>query len=251
LNTPAIICVIALSVLTTGFTLPAKAQTSTQVQAEAQEQPVQEVFQTGPVYTQERGEVEFSYTSRFSQGKNHSSLHNSLNLEYGITDRWQVEVEWNAMSRRSQTGEATMRGRGDLSIGTQYSFMNMRSSNFHSAVGVEVSLPTGDVKKGLSEGFIEYESYLIVARDFPKLNHAQIFSQASIDFVQRARRRVGADEAGPAAHKFNFNVGTFVPFRRLVLTGEVNLSTNRWNNDGREREMYATPGVVWRLPRNC
>ena len=218
--------------------------------AKAREQPVQEVFQTALVYPQERGEVQLSYASRYARGRDRSSLQTLLNLEYGITDRWQVEVEWDAMSRRREAGEAPVRGRGDLSIGTQYSFMNMRRSNFHSAVGFEVSLPTGGVEKGLSEGFVEYEPYLILARDFPTLHNAQVFSQVGVGFVQRARRQVEAGEAEPAAHELNFNAGAFVPFRRLVLTGEFNLSTNRWNNGGREREMYATPGVVWRLPRD-
>ena len=217
---------------------------------EAREQPVQEVFQTGLVYPQERGEVQLSYTSRFSKGKGHSSLQTQMNFEYGITDRWQIEIDWNAMSRRTETGEATTRGRGDLSIGTQYSFMNMRRSNFHSAVGFEVSLPTGNVEKKLSEGFIEYEPYFILARDFPKLNNMQIFSQVGVGFGHRARRGVEAEEEEPAAHELNLGVGMFVPFRSLVLTGEFNLSTNRWNNGGLEREMYLTPGLMWRLPRN-
>jgi hypothetical protein len=215
---------------------------------ELREQPIQEVFQTGLVYPQERGEVQLSYTSRFSKGKHHSALETLLNFEYGITDRWQVEIEWNAMNRRTEIGEVATRGRGDLSIGTQYSFMNMRRSNFHSAIGFEVTFPTGSVEKELSEGFIEYEPYLIVARDFPKLNNLQIFSQVGVGLVQRVRRRVGADEEEPAAHEFNFNAGMFMPFRRMVFTGEFNLSTNRWNNGGQEREMYLTPGVIWRLP---
>jgi hypothetical protein len=128
--------------------------------------------------------------------------------------------------------------------------MNMRRSNFHSAVGLEVSFPTGNVDKELSDGFIEYEPYFIIARDFPNLNNMQVFSQVGVGFVQRARRSVGADEEESAAHEFNFNAGTFVPFRDVVFTAEFNLGTNRWNNGGREREMYLTPGVVWRLPRN-
>jgi hypothetical protein len=71
-----------------------------------------------------------------------------------------------------------------------------------------------------------------------------------VGFAQRARRKVGEDEEPTAAHKFDLGVGTFVPFRHLVFTGEFNLSTNRWNNGGREREITATPGLVWRLPRN-
>ena len=279
MKTRSIVGGIALVIFTAGLTLPAEAQTPTQAQEEAQkktgekasappeqqpqsiasaqeddvearEQPVQEVFQTGLVYPQERGEVQLSYTSHFSKGKNHSSLQTLLNLEYGITDRWQIEIEWNAMSRRTQTGEATTRGRGDFSIGTQYSFMNMARSNFHSAVGFEVTLPTANIEKELTEGFVEYEPYFIVARDFPELHNLQVFSQVGIGFMQRARRSADADEDEPAAHEFNLGVGMFVPFRRVVFTGEFNLSTNRWNNGGQEREMYATPGMVWRLPRS-
>ncbi|MBC7929600.1 MAG: hypothetical protein H7Z38_03435 [Rubrivivax sp.] len=51
-------------------------------------------------YPQERGEVQLTYSSRFSKGKGRSSLQTPPTLEYGITDRWQVEVEWNALSRR-------------------------------------------------------------------------------------------------------------------------------------------------------
>ena len=137
--------IICYAALWLGLMTPlASAQ---EVDLKARKQPVQEVFQTGLVYPQERGEVQLSFTSRFSKRNDHSSLQTPLNLEYGITDRWQFEIEWNAMSSRSETGETTTRGRGDLSIGTQYSFMNMRRSNFHSAIGFEISLPTGSVEK--------------------------------------------------------------------------------------------------------
>ena len=214
------------------------------------EQPVQELFQTDLVYAQERGELQLSHTSRFSKGKDRSLLKNLLTVEYGITNRWQIEIEWNAINRRSETGEATARGRGDLSIGTQYSFMNMARSNFHSAVGFEITLPTANIEKEMTEGFVEYEPYFILAKDFPKLNNLQLFSQVGIGFKQRARRHADANDDEPAAHEANLGVGMFIPFRRVVFTGEFNFSTNRWNNGGREREVFATPGSVWKLPRN-
>jgi hypothetical protein len=240
--------IICCAVLSLGLTpLLASAQ---QEDVKPREQPIQEVFQTGLVYPQERGEVQLSYTSRFSKGKAHSSLQRPMNLEYGITDRWQIEIEWNAMSRRTETGAAPIHGKGDLRIGTQYSFMNMRGSNFHSAVGLEVSFPTGNIEKGLSEGLIEYEPSFSLAKDFPRLHNLQVFSQVGVSIVQRTRRRVQVDEDQPVAHTFNLGVGMFMPFNRLVFTGEFNLNTNRWNHGGREREMYFTPGLVWRLPRN-
>ncbi len=223
---------------------------TTVVAQEAQEQPVQEVFQTELVYPQERGEVQLTFTLRYGKGDGRSMFQTPVDLEYGVTDRWQVEIEWDAQRRRTEIGERATRGAGDFSIGTQYSFMNIARSNFHSAVGFEVTLPVANIEKELTEGFVEYEPYFIIAKDFPRLNHMQVFSQVGIGFMQRARRPADADEDEPAAHEFNLGVGMFVPFRRAVLTGEFNLSTNRWNNGGKEREMYVTPGVVWRLLRN-
>lgn len=239
-----IICCIVL-----GLTLSSSSVLAQEEQPE-REQPVQEVFQTALVYPQERGEVQFSYTSRYSKGKGRSLWQTPLTLEYGITDRWQVEVEWDVRSTRTETGESPTRGRGDFSVGTQYSFMNMHGSDFHSAIGLEVTIPTGSVAKELSEGFIEYEPYVIFAKDFPKLNHMQLFTQVGVGFVQRADSPSGNEEPEPAAHEFTLNAGMFVPFRRLVFTTEFSLSTNRWNHGGTEREMYLTPGIVWRLPRN-
>lgn len=241
--------IICCAALWLGLMTPlASAQEGDDV--EARDQPVQEIFQTGLVYPQERGEVQMTFTSRYGKGNGHSMLQTPVSLEYGITDRWQVEVEWDARRRRTESGEAATRGAGDFSIGTQYSFMNMARSNFHSAVGIEVTLPVANIEKELTEGFIEYEPYFIVAKDFPKLNRMQVFSQVGFGINQRARRHPDADDDEPAAHEFNLGIGAFMPFKQAVLTGEYNLSTNRWNNGGDEREMYLTPGVVVKLPRN-
>ena len=70
--------------------LPASAQED---DANEREQPVQEVFQTGLVYPLERGEVQLTYTSRFSQGNGRTLRHTALNLEYSITDRWLSELQ--------------------------------------------------------------------------------------------------------------------------------------------------------------
>ena len=51
-------------------------------------------------------------------------------------------------------------GTGDLSVGTQYSFMNVANTNLHPAVGFELGLPTGDQNKEMSERGVEYEPFL-------------------------------------------------------------------------------------------
>lgn len=218
--------------------------------SESAEQPVQEVFQTRLVYPQERGEVQVTFNSTYDRSKGKSLFQTPVSVEYGITKNWQVEIEWNFQSRRSEIGEPRSGGTGDLSFGTQYSFMNMAGSNFHSAVGLEITLPTANIEKELTEGFIEYEPYFLLAKDFPKLNSLQVFSQIGVGFNQRLRRHFDAEDDEPAAHELNLGVGAFLPVRQIVLTGEFNLSTNRWNTNGKKREIYFTPGIVWRLPHN-
>lgn len=211
-----------------------------------QPQPLQEVFQTELVYPQEKGEVQFTLSPTFSKGAGLKLFQTPLTIEYGLTSKWQVELEWQAASFRRERGEGeTMRGIGDLRLGTKYSFMNMRGSSFHSAVGLEVGMPTGSAEKELSEGVIEYEPYFILARDFQRLKGAQLFAQAGVGLLQRVKGHASENEDGPTAHEFNLNVGSFVPVSHVVLTGELNWQTNRWNHGGQESLLYFTPGLVW------
>lgn len=209
-------------------------------------QPIQEVFQTELVYPQEKGEMQVTWSPGFAKSVRSRLFQSPLAIEYGLTDNWQIEIDWSGRVFRREVGdEKFTRGSGDLRFGTKYSFMNMRGSNFHSAFGLEIGLPTGDMEKELSEGLIEYEPYFILAKDFPKLNGAQVFTQIGFGFVHRVK----GDEDEPAAHEFFWNTGIFVPVKQVVLTSELNWQTNRWNRAGKDNELYFTPGVVWHPSR--
>ncbi|MET0625252.1 MAG: hypothetical protein ABW250_20105 [Pyrinomonadaceae bacterium] len=237
--------IFQVTVAVAAFILAAAPQIDAQEQ-EKERQPVQEVFQTEMVYPQERGEVQVTFSPTFARGGDRRLFQSPLTIEYGLTDKWQVEVEWQAATFRRQADDGeTARGSGDLRLGTKYSLMNVRGSDFHTAVGLEVGLPVGNVEKGLGEGFIEYEPYLVLARDLPRLNRAQVFAQVGVGLLQRVKRPRAEDEDEPAAHEFNLNAGVFVPVRRLVVTGEISWQTNRWNHGGDESHLYVTPGVVW------
>ena len=142
------------------------------------------------------------------------------------------------------------RGVGDLELGTQYSFMNIGDSLFHIAPRFSIRVPLGDVNQGLSEGFLEYEPAVIVARDFPELHHTQLFTEIGASFVQRVRTPADAADAEPAAHELNWGSGFFVLFPRTAATMEFNWANNQWNHHGTENELYLTPGCLWRAARN-
>jgi hypothetical protein len=212
------------------------------------EQPLQEVFQTDLVYPQEKGELQL--TTGFSLSKRLGAVLVQVpaSLEYGITDRWQVDLQWDGVTGIHSPFGSSLVGTGDLSIGTMFSFMNVANTSLHLAVGFELGLPTGDRDKGMSEGFVEYEPFLIAAKDFPGMHNLQIFTQVGLRLVTASRHDLDNEE--PAAHELNWGSGFFIPMRRLCITTEFNWVTNEWNHGGIENRHSLTPGLIWRLPHN-
>jgi hypothetical protein len=226
--------IAVLLALTAGFESDAMAQNET-------EQPLQEVFQTELVYPQEKGALQFSSTSTF--GSVNKKFSNDLNVEYGLTHAWQISVEWETFARKTNEDGFISRGSGDLRIGTKYSFMNIRGSNFHSAVGFELGIPAARARKGISESQIEYEPYVIAARDFPRLSRLQLFSQLGLSSSHSVVTSAGADD-NQDGKTIEWNNGMFVPYQRVRFTTEIN-----WIKSTHENSLYLTPGMVWKLPR--
>jgi hypothetical protein len=229
------IFIAVLVALTVGFDSEALAQ-------DESDQPLQGVFQTELVYPQEKGAFQFTSTSTFASGNKKFS--NDLTVEYGLTHAWQIELQWESFGRKNNEGGSISRGSGDLHLGTKYSFMNMRGSNFHSAVGFELGLPAASAKKGISESKIEYEPYVIVAKDFPGLSRLQLFSQMGLSFAHSITRSISSDDT-PGGKTIEWNSGMFVPYRKARLTTEIN-----WSKGTGENNLYLTPGIIWKLPRD-
>jgi len=222
-----------------------QAQTS----AEENEQPtqlVQEVFQTELVYPQDQGEVQLTARSIWNDEREGRSTEGSLAVEYGLTDAWQLEMAVPGVDLRPDGGDSSS-GLGDLEVGTKYAFMNIGGSHLHAAVGVDVTLPTGDPDRGLGEGLLGVEPYLSLGRDLPEWNNAHVFGQVGLGLVRRSRSSDEGDDAAPA-HELSFNTGLVVPVGNARLIGGLNWSSNKWNHDGDESSLFVTPGVVWDLP---
>src|SRR5882672_7514598 len=150
------------------------------------DQPLNEVFQTELVYPQEKGAFQFTSVATFSRPDKNFS--NDLTIEYGLTHAWQISLEWESFARKKADNGLMSHGSGDVRIGTKYSFMNIRGSNFHSAIGFELGLPAASAKAQISERQIEYEPYVIVAKDFPNLSRLQLFTQLGLNFAHPVTR---------------------------------------------------------------
>lgn len=207
-----------------------------------------ETFQSGLVYPQDKWEVQLALEPSFSEGDERDIIQIPFALEYGITDNWQVNLEWDAHVHRDPNEGSTTRGIGDLELGTQYSFMNLVEPGGHAALAFEIGWPVGDVNQELSEGFLELSPSLLLAKDFAEFNNSQIFTEIGVSFVDRVNTPDDPDEVEPEAHEFFWNIGFFIPLGNLRLVTEFNWTTNEWNNNGTENNLFITPGVFWDLP---
>ncbi|MGD1083675.1 MAG: hypothetical protein ABSA47_02875 [Verrucomicrobiota bacterium] len=216
----------------------------------SQKRPIEELFKTDLVYPQEEGELELELASVYQNHSGGDTWTLPVSLEYGLTDRWQVESEWDALVQRYPRNQPVARGVGDVDVGSQYSFMNIGGSLWHLAARFSVQFPVGDVNKDLSEGFVEYQPALILARDFPELHHTQFFTEMGASLLRRAVAPADKADEQPAAHELNWGGGCFVLFSHAAATLELNWDDNRWNHHGTEDEIYVTPGFLWRAARN-
>lgn len=212
--------------------------------------PIEELFKTDVVYPQEKGELELELASVYQNDAGGDTWTMPVSLEYGLTDRWEVEAEWDALVQRFPANHSAVRGVGDFEMGTEYSFMNIGGSMFHIAPRFSVSVPVGDVNRGLSEGFLEYQPAVILARDVPELHHTQFFTEIGASLVQRVNTPKNALDAPPAAHELNWGTGFFVLFPRAAATLEFNWANNTWNHHGAENDVYLTPGCLFKARRN-
>jgi hypothetical protein len=208
---------------------------------------VQELFQSEVVYPQEKGEFQLTLGPSFHRERARDFGRISFLVEYGLTDSWELGVKWDVWAWSKPRKERTTSGVGDVELETKYSFMNIGGSNFHAAIGLGGQFCTGSVSHGISEGFIEFEPFVVVARDFSSFHHAQVFAQAGLSLLHRAKSAGDSREAEPAAHELQIGGGFLLPFGSFVFSGEVTWSNNRWNH-GDENECYITPGLTWKLP---
>jgi len=231
---PAVVAVLAA--------LAAVSPTAASAQEEGGEYVMiaNEYFLTEAVYPQEAREVQLTLLPTFDFEDGSTSLY-GFAMEYGFTDRLQIEVAWDAWGSLRPDGLASTSGSGDVELEARYTLMNVAGSATHLAVGFGVTLPAGDEADGFSEGAREYEPSVVLARDFLVAGRpAQLFTQASLGFVDA---EAGEEEANELFLGGGLAIG--LGTTRLILEGAW--ASNEWD-DGDESEVQLSSGLVWDLP---
>jgi len=213
---------------------------STAAQQEAERrQPLQELIQTEVVYPQEKRELQLTVGSRFDNERDSDSLAVPVSLEYGLTDAWQVGLEWGAYSHMSSPGSVAS-GTGDLAVNTKYSFMNIGGSRMHAAVGVEAGLPR-HLESQVDRRGREVEPYAVFAADLNRRG-VQVFGHVGLAFA------AGADSDHQLEKELQWNAGALVPLGSITLATELNVRNDRLTVRG-ARELYVTPSITFRTSR--
>ena len=194
-------------------------------------QPIQEMFQSNLVYPQEEDEIQFTLFPSFSKNQSAQKTRTLFEVEYGVTDAFQIIFEWDGLLYQNPKMSSAISGPGNIEVGAQYSWMGLGDGNTHFAFGSLVELPVGPVENGLTEGFLEVQPFAVLARDFPKLNQSQIFVELGFNWADQIRSVPEGSES--ATDSIVWNVGAFFPIGLWRATLEINGSNNiiKWNKN--------------------
>ena len=209
-------------------------------------QPIQEMFQSNLVYPQEEDEVQLTLFPSFGKNKDSEEIVTLFEIEYGITDAFQFIFEWDGLLHKNPNNGSTLSGPGNIELGGQYSWMALGDGNTHFSFGTLIELPVGAVNKKLTEGFMEIQPFVVLARDFPKFNQSQIFIELGFNWKDQLR---GSPEPKAEVDSALWNVGAFFPFEAWRATLEINGKNNNIDG-GSSNEIYLTPGIIYKLSRS-
>jgi len=143
-------------------------------------QPLQELFLTEVVYPQAKGEVQITLATLLDRSRDDRSALMPLAIEYGLTDRWQIEGSWDGYTQFHQNPFRHLRS-ARASVGTKYSFMNIAGSRAHASIGVDVEFPDAGAFEDQGETEIEYEPVIAAAVDLSR--RLTLFGSAGASFA--------------------------------------------------------------------
>ena len=209
-------------------------------------QPIQELFQSNLVYPQEKDEIQLTLFPSFRKNKSTQKTRTLFEVEYGITDALQVIFEWEGLLYKNPKSDPAIAGVGNIEVGAQYSWMGMGDGNTHFSFGNLIEFPVGPVESGLTEGFIEVQPFIVLARDFPELNQSQIFLEFGFDWVKQARNV--PESIAPEIDNISWNIGAFFPIKLWSATIEINGNNNKLDG-GSINDIYITPGTIYKLSK--
>ena len=211
-------------------------------------QPLQELFFTEVVYPQERHEVQLTFGAFVDRTRADKSALAPVSVEFGLTNRWQIEAGWDGYSRYDNDPWRDLRTQR-LSLGTKYSFMHIAGAPVHAAMGLDVEFTRADVfAEGEGEQGTQFEPFLALAADVP--HGVTFFGSAGLS-LQRAEV-VDLATGQPPDDRGTLSGGLLVRIHRVTIAGEYTSRSDDapWRLDGSPLvtpSITVHPGGEWEL----
>jgi len=186
------------------------------------------------VVLQEQDELQTTAGVQYFKFPDHKETTLDAQLEYGLTDRWQLEAEI-PYTFLKPNGGSSVNGVGDVEVSTEYGLLDFREQSFSLDAGFGLGLPTGDRGRELGEGRLIAEPFLVVG---------QWFGPISAQLNLAWRRAVTSGGTEPK-NEYEYNLALIYPIQRwyLVLEGDGETTS-------RATKYYVTPEVIWRPGRH-
>ncbi len=193
--------------------------------------PLNELFRSGIVFPQEKGESQWTFAPSFSSDKLVNSLTLPVSFEYGITDAFQFEIEWEQSRIFDRLDRASHFTGNELGFGLQYSWIDIAGSGLHFSLAgeFETVLQQQESTFNSSEDNEEkhrssYAPSAIFAATIDQLDGLYLYTEAGVEF------------SGGEQEAF-VNMGGILPFDTVALSLEWNWS---------EEEQFLTPGITFK-----
>lgn len=142
-------------------------------------------FLTGGPYTQKKKSLQFIYPTRFdwrrSAGREERNVATLLRVEWGFTDRLELDVIANAAGARLSGPQGLLASnftRGDTVVGLRYRLLDEASAPVTLTMGPQFLLPTGRKELGTSAGKVGYGWDVAAAKDW----RGPVFVYSSLNF---------------------------------------------------------------------
>lgn len=142
---------------------PPRADASTphpapQQEADEPEEPDFAFIASGP-YTQKKNSIQFILPAQWGRRSSiiggsilqHAEFGTLLRTEWGLTDRWELDVIASAEGERDRLGGRTLTSTYSLAdsvIGIRYRFLQESSAPFTLAMGPQIIVPSGSLSRG-------------------------------------------------------------------------------------------------------
>ena len=214
------------------------------VAAQERTQPLQELFFTEVIYPQEKGETQLTFGALIDRSEQVPAAIVPFSIEYGITNRWQIEAAWDGYSR-SRSAPVKQLRTARFSVGTKYSLMNIAGSPVHAAVGIDVEFPHPNAfADDEGEDSVDLEPFIAMAVDVGR--RLTVFGSATLSWEPHDVAAL-VEHATPPEDPGTLSAGALVAMARVTVAVEY---TNRsdelpWRLDGAP---LLTPSIVLHPP---